>query len=239
MRVRLLFGISSGASTGGGNRSFRLLATSGILTLPSVVFNDLTSTADFLTADTLVTFTVNMTNAMTTGGVAFDPTMDKVYINGDWIPWWTWNDPLQPYLPYELTNGTSGDKLYSTTLLIPKGTSLTLTYKFSLNGLDNELAAYVNHVRYVRNVGNYTMPLDTFGTQVTEPPLGSVTIGKPSGGYIPVSWLGLPPAYLQTATDILGPWVSHPETAAYGTPSGIYSTNYPMSGQAIFFRAVK
>ena len=54
-----------------------------------------------------------------------------------------------------------------------------------------------------------------------------------------MSWLGLPTAYLQTATDILGPWVSHPETAAYGTPSGIYSTNYPMSGQAIFFRAVK
>ena len=46
--------------------------------------------ADWLTGDTLVTFTVSMTNAMTTGGVAFDPTTDRVYINGDWIPWWAW-----------------------------------------------------------------------------------------------------------------------------------------------------
>ncbi len=232
-------GWESPSSTGGGNRAFNLLAANGTLTLAPVYFNDLTSTADFLTQDTLVTFTVNMTNAMTTGGVPFTNTVDNVYINGDWIPWWTWDDPLQPYLPYLLTNGTSGDKLYSTTLLIPKGNSLTLTYKFSLNGSDNELPAYVNHVRYIRNVGNYTMPLDTFGTQITEPPLGNVTIGPPSGGNIPVSWLGLPSAYLQTASNILGPWVNHPETVAYGTTNGIYSTNYPMSGQAIFFRVTK
>jgi hypothetical protein len=142
-------------------------------------------------------------------------------------------------VPYELTNGTSGDKLYSGTFLIPKGNPLQLTYKFSINGADNELAAYVNHIRYVRYPGNYTLPLDTFGTQVTEPQLGSVTAGRPSGGSIPVSWVGLPSAYLQTATNILGPWTSHPETTAYGSVTGIYSTNYPMSGQAIYFRAVK
>ena len=44
---------------------------------------------------------------------------------------------------------------------------------------------------------------------------------------------------MNTATSILGPWTSHPETVAYGSVSGIYSTNYPMSGQAIYFRAVK
>ena len=82
-------------------------------------------------------------------------------------------DPLAPYAPYELTNGTSGDKLYSTTLLIPRGNPLQMMYKFSINGADNELAAYVNHVRYIRNVGSYTLPLDTFGTPVTEPQLGS------------------------------------------------------------------
>jgi hypothetical protein len=232
-------GWESPSSTSGGNRTFYLLATNGTLTLPSVPFNDLTSTTDFLTEDTLATFTVNMTNAMTTSNVVFNPTVDNVYINGDWIPWWTWGDPLQPYLPYVLTNDTSGDKLYSGTFLIPKGHSLSLTYKFSINGFDNELAAYVNHTRYIRFIGNYTMPLDKFGTQITERPLGSVTIGKPSGGHIPVSWLGLPSADLQTATNILGPWVTHPETAAYGSSSGIYSTNYPMSGQAIYFRAVK
>lgn len=232
-------GWESPMSTGGGDRAFKLLASNGTVTLPSVSFNDLTSTADFLTEDTLVTFTVNMTNAIAIGGVPFDPTVDKVYLNGDWIPWWSWTDPLQPYLPYELTNGTSGDKLYSGTFLIPQGNPLQLVYKFSINGTDNELPMSVNHTRYIRNEANYNMPLDAFGTKVTETPLGAMTIGAPSGGSIPVSWVGLPSAYLQTATSILGPWTPHPETSAYGSVSGIYSTNYPMSGQAIYFRAVK
>jgi len=232
-------GWESPSSTGGGNRTYSLVNSNTSLTIPTVFFADLNSVAEFLTEDTLVTFTVNMTNAITTGGIPFNPSSDKVYLNGDWLPWWTWSDPLQPYLPYELTNGTSGDQLYSATFLVPKGNPLQIVYKFSLNGVDNELPAYVNHTRYVRHQGSYNMPLDPFGTQVTESPLGRMTIGAPSGGSIPVSWVGLPSAYLQTATSILGPWTSHPETVAYGSVSGIYSTNYPMSGQAIYFRAVK
>jgi hypothetical protein len=230
-------GYESPSSTSGNNRTFNLLATNGTLTLPSVYYADLASSAAFLTEATLVTFTVSMTNAVTTGAVAFDPTINNVYLNGDWIPWWAWADPTTPFAPYLLTNDASGDKLYSGTFLIPQDNPLTLTYKFSIDGSDNELPAYVNHIRYIRNLGNYTLPLDTFGTRVTEPRLGSLTIGAPGSGRIPVSWVGLPSAYLQTATSILGPWVNHPETAAYGSPSGIYSTNYPMSGGAIFFRA--
>jgi hypothetical protein len=226
-------------STGGGNRTFSLLATNGTLTLPPVPFNDLSSVTDFLTEDTLVTFTLNMTNAITTATNYFDPQANNVYVNGDWVPWWAWGDPTGvSYAPYQLINAFPS-LLYTNTFLIPKGHSLSLTYKFSVDGADNELPAYVNHIRYIRNFGNYTLPVDKFGTPVTEPPLGNVTIGQPSGGQIPVSWVGLPSAYLQTATSILGPWVTHPETAAYGTPSGIYSTNYPMSGKGIFFRAVK
>jgi hypothetical protein len=232
-------GYESPVSTGGGDRTFNLLAANGTLTLPTVYYSDLSWPADFITEDTLVTFTVSMTNAVTTGNVAFNPTTDNVYLNGDWIPWWAWADPLAPWTPYVLTNGTSGDQLYSGTFLVPKGTTLKLSYLFSINGGNNELPAYVNHIRYVRKLGNYTMPLDTFGTRVTEPQLGTVTIGAPSGGNVPVSWVGLPSANLQTATSILGPWMDHPETSAYGSPSGIYATNYPMSGQAIYFRAVK
>ena len=224
------------------NRSFTLVADSQ--TLPEVLFNN-ADTNVILTADTLVTFTVSMTNAQSYPGytpIVFDQSMG-VIVNGDWIPWWDWNAaaPAEFYL----TNGTSGDWLYSQTLLIPKGNPLKLTYKFGIdnyvNNLDNEAGFATNHIRYVRQQGNYTLPLDTFGTPVTEPPLGPVTIGTPSGGNIPVSWLGLPGAYLQTSTDLSNPgsWVSHPETAAYGSPSGIYSTNYPMSGQAIFFRVFK
>ncbi len=222
------------------NRSFTLIANSQ--TLPVVLFNN-ADTNVILTADTLVTFTVSMTNAHSYNGlIIFDKSMGVV-VNGDWIPWWDWNAaaPAQ----YYLTNGTSGDWLYSQTLLIPKGNPLRLTYKFGIDdfvsNLDNEAGFATNHIRYIRQSGNYILPLDTFGTPVTEPPLGNVTVGAPSGGYIPVSWLGLPGAYLQTSTDLSNPgaWVSHPETAAYGSPSGIYSTNYPMSGQAIFFRVYK
>jgi hypothetical protein len=234
-------GYEAPTSTGGGNRSYTLSNVTAIINIPAVYYADLSSTADFLTADTVVTFTVDMNEATNTGGIAFNPASDSVYINGDWIPWWAWGDPLQPYLPYQMTNNPVGSTLYAIDLTIPKGNSLMLTYKFSMNGADNELPPYVNHIRYIRNLASYTLPVDKFGSQVTEPQLGTITIGQPSGGQIPVSWVGLPSAYLQTSTDVANPaaWVSHPETAAYGSPSGIYSTNYPMSGQAIFFRTVK
>ena len=222
------------------NRSFTLAANSQ--TLPVVLFNNV-STNDFVAQDTLVTFTVSMTNAHSyDGSIIFDQSMG-VAINGDWIPWWNWAAAAPA--PYVLTNGTSGDLLYSQTLLMPKGTSLQLTYKFGIddgaNNLDNEAGFATNHVRFIRNLGSYTMPLDTFGTPVTEPEIGALTVGTPSGGSIPVSWLGVPTAYLQTSTDVSNPaaWVSHPETKAYGSPSGIYSTNYPMSSGPIFFRVIK
>lgn len=163
-----------------------------------------------------------------------------VALNGDWIPWWDWSMPAL----YYLTNGSSGDWLYSQTVLIPKGKPLKLTYKFgiddSVHNLDNENGFMTNHVRYIRQVGSFILPLDTFGLSVTEPPLGGLAVGTPSGGHIPVSWLGLPAAYLQTSSNPSDPaaWVDHPETAAYGSPAGIYSTNYPMTSGAVFFRVV-
>jgi hypothetical protein len=233
-------GYESPASTGGGNRTFNLVnEQNASLTVPTVYYGDLNTTGDFLTEPTQVKFTVDMNGAVNTGGIPFNPGSDSVYVNGDWVPWWAWGDPLQPYLPYQLTEEVPGSLIYSTTLTIPQGNSFMLTYKYSLNGADNELPPYVNHIRYVRNQGTYDLPMDKFGTSNTEPPLGSMTLGTPASGNIPVSWVGLPSAYLQTTTNILGPWVSHPETANYGSVSGIYSTNYPMSGSALFFRAVK
>jgi hypothetical protein len=234
-------GYESPASTGGGNRTFSLLSANGTITLPSVSFGDITSTNSYLNEDTLVTFTVNMTNAVDTSNVVFNPSADHVAINGNWIPWWTWGfDPVGgTWGPYELANDPVGSGLYSITLTIPRGYPLALTYKYSLNGNDDELPAFVNHVHYIRNLGSYTLPLDTFGTSGTEPQLGSINLGAPSAGHIPVSWVGLPSAYLQTASSVSGPWADHTDTSAYGSPSGIYSTNYPMSGDAIFFRVVK
>lgn len=225
------------------DRSLTLLANSQ--TLPVVCFDNIDGNV-ILTADTLVTFTVSMTNAQSWPGyspmITFDETMGVV-VNGDWIPWYDWNTP--PEAQYYLTNGTSGDYLYSQTVLIPWGYPLKLTYKYGIDwfglNMDNENAFRTNHIRYIRQLGNYTLPLDTFGWADTEIPLGLIAVGTPSGGHIPVSWLGLPGACLQTSSDIGDPaaWVSHPETAGYGSPIGIYSTNYPTGGERIFFRVFK
>ena len=88
--------------------------------------------------------------------------------------------------------------------------------------------------------GNYTMPLDTFGTAVTEPLMANLTVGPPVAGHVLVSWLGNPGVHLQTAASIVGAtWQDHLDTASYSSPSGIYSTNYPMSAGPTFFRLVK
>jgi hypothetical protein len=225
------------------NRSFTLEAD--MQTLPVALFNR-ADTNVILTTDTLVTFTVSMTNAQSYPGftpqIIFDQSMGVV-LNGDWIPWWDWN--TAPPAQFYLTNGTSGDWLYSQTVLVPKGNLMKLTYKYGIddfvNNFDNESGFQTNHIAYVRQLGNYTLPLDTFGVAQTEMPLGPVTIGAASGGYVPVSWLGLPGAYLQTSTDLSNPagWVDHPETAAYGNSSGMYSTNYPVGAAATYFRVFK
>ena len=72
----------------------------------------------------------------------------------------------------------------------------------------------MNHVRYIRQLGHYTLPLDTFGTPVTESLLGGLTLGSPAAGHIPVSWLGTPGVHLQTATK------SHPCRLAGSSGNG-------------------
>ena len=165
-----------------------------------------------------------------------------VAVNGDWIPWWPWFPPAPAR--YYLTNVPGGTWLYSQTVLFPRGSSVQLTYKYgiddSADNMDNEAGFAMNHVRYIRQLGHYTLPLDTFGTPVTESLLGGLTLGSPAAGHIPVSWLGTPGVHLQTATSLTpAVWQDLPETAAYGSPSGIYSTNYPMNAGPTFFRLVK
>ena len=114
-----------------------------------------------------MTFTVNMTNAVGTDAHVFDPSTDQVYINGDFYNGWngnTWDTTLP-----QLTNNPVGSRLYSIQLLVPQGNSNSLTYKFSINGSDNEAPSGQNHFRYVRTAGAYTLPLDKFGNQYAEP----------------------------------------------------------------------
>jgi hypothetical protein len=231
-----------------------------MITVGPTLFDDFYADPnDYLPADTLVTFSVSMTNAQSypegqypsgtpypafSPQVKFNQTMGVV-VNGNWVSWWDWNAAAPSQLV--LTNGTSGDWIYSQTVLVPKGSSVQLVYKYGIDdqtgatSLNNEAPDGSDRVRYIRQTGSYILARDTFGTQTVESSFGELTIVTPSAGHVPVSWLGRPGVYLQTSTSLSNPaaWVTHLESAAYGSPRGIYSTNYPTSAGATFFRLVK
>ena len=217
-------------STGGGNRSFNLLSTNGPEVLPVVYFSDI-SPSDLLSADTYVTFSVNMTNAVGTDAHAFDPLADTVYMNGDFLNWLPWNSGS--LAPYQLTNDGSS-QIYSITLLVPRGNPIALKYKYSINGADNEAASGNNRVRFVRTVGNYTMPPDKFATMTVESSSINLQISASTPGHVLVSWPGSPGIRLQTRASLgNGTWEDHPET------DGLSSTNWPATDASLFFRLVK
>ncbi|MGD0206817.1 MAG: hypothetical protein ABSC89_04340 [Verrucomicrobiota bacterium] len=216
------------------NRIF--LATNPATLLPLVYFNN-QDTNDLLFADTLVTFSVNMTNAVGIDFYVFNPGEDPVYINGDFLGWWAWDFPPPPSQCQMFPVGNS--EVYTNTLLIPKGNPVALTYKYSIaeygnDAADNEAGFEENHVRYIRNTGSCVLPMDTFGTQLVEPVVGSLNIGQPVSGNVNVTWDGHIGIHLQTSTNLaLGVWNDLPAT------EGFNSTNYPVGAGTTFFRLVK
>lgn len=209
------------------NRSFTMMNTPS-LTLPTAFFNDVTP-ADLLPADTLVTFSVSMTNAVGTDGHAFSASSDSVYINGPPNGFLGWG----PSLP-QLTNNPVGSGIYSIQLLIPKGSPVMQVYKYGINGLDNEAAVNSNHIRPIRTAGTYAMPLDQFGNQYAEPSFGNLLAAHSNAGHTLVSWLGRPGVHLQTRTNLTTAlWVDHLET------DGLSSTNWPSGSGNLLFRLIK
>jgi hypothetical protein len=210
--------------------------------LPVVFFSNI-DPADLLSVDAVVTFRVSMTNAVGTDSHAFDPAVDQVFINGVPNGFATWDTSLLP----QLTNNPVGSKIYSTELTLPKGSPVQQTYKFGINGADNEAASGANHIRIVRTASAYTMPLDTFGNQLVEPSFGQLAAGPVSAGQVSVSWLGRPGVHLQTAADLTsGTWQDLLNTdgagwaSGYTSPNGFVSvTNYPTIAEKTFFRLIK
>jgi hypothetical protein len=208
------------------NRIF--LATSPATVLPPAYFNN-QETSDLLPADTYVTFSVNMTNAMGIDYYQFVPGQDPVYINGDFLGWWTWGNPPPQYQMIQVGNS----EVYTNTLLIPKGNPVALTYKYGIDGFDDEAGFEENHVRYIRNTGSCVLPMDTFGTQLVEPVVGALNIAPSTPGHVNVSW-GRLGVHLQTSTDLAsGLWSDVLGTEAQS------STNYPVGPGETFFRLVK
>jgi len=123
---------------------------------------------------------------------------------------------------------------------MPKGSSVALTYKYSIaeyggfNAADNESGFKQNHVRYIRNTGLCVLPLDTFGTQLVEPVAGLLNIALSTAGHVNITWNGHLGLHLQVSTDLAsGLWTDLPATEAQS------STNYPVGDGQTFFRLVK
>lgn len=221
-----------------GNRTFNLLTTNGLLLLPVVSFGDV-YTSDYLPVDVLVTFTINMTNAMTSTNSpsnlnfdppdantphTFDPNADSVVINGNFLSggWTGWN-PID-LIGNIMDNNPLGSEIYQFTYLVPKGSPVEVHYKFGLlyagnlstnSIMDNEAAVYQDHVRYIRvtATGSYNMPMDTFGNQYVEPSFGELAVGPATGGTVGLQWLGRPGVHVQATANLAGgSWADHFET---------------------------
>ena len=115
--------LNGGWETMADNRTMQIIAGPPNPTpnvLPPVFFSDV-SVSSLLPADTVVTFSVNMTNAVGTESHTFDPLSDAVVING--VPSFaTWNLGLP-----QVTNNPSGTQLYSRDILLPKGSPVRQT----------------------------------------------------------------------------------------------------------------
>lgn len=236
---------NGGWETMANNRTMKIISGTNNV-LPLVFFNNV-DPGDLLPADTLVTFTVNMTNAVGTDAHAFDPTVDQVFINGVPNGFAAWNIGLPM-----LTNNPVGSELYSVQILVPKNSPVGQIYKYSINGTDNEGPSGANHTRYIRSTttGTYEMPLDVFSSSPpVEPSFGNLTATRGTAGHATVSFLGRPGVHLQSAASLNPPvvWQDHPETDGgnwTGTlsPSSnglVTGTNVSTANGYSFFRLLK
>jgi len=241
-------------STGGNNRSY-IVPELASVDVPTVYFSDL-SINDQLTTNVLVTFSVDMSQAVQDSngpnpGAPFDPSSDYVFVNGAWLGWISWVP--EDLISYQLTNNTSyypaNTMIYSGQYSVPLGTPIGMTYKYSIDGYDDEAPSGNNHVRYIRSTptGDYNFPVDTFGNQYIEPAFGELSVGPLSSGKVQLSWLGAPNVQVQTSSNLQsGSWVSQPQTsgaiwsAGTNSANGLVSqTNWPAGSGSTFFRLIK
>jgi len=244
------------------NRVYRV--QNGVTVLPAIYFDDVTP-GDLLPVDTLVSFSVDMNGAVGTDGHVFNAGAgDQVYINGDfagWYPWYGGVNPADAPPQYQLFPG--GGEIYTNAFVLPKGTPVNRNYRYGLgyeNGsgvhgaVDDDTPGSINRTRVVRSTapGAYTMAVDKFGTQYGEPFFGpfatgdgQLQVGAPSGGVVPVKWLGRPGVQLQSSSSLTGPWTVHPNTDGANWANGVNTTNglmsvtnWPAAGNE-YFRLVK
>lgn len=232
--------INGGTWEGGANRTFILAESEQ--SLPIRFFDDI-EPGSFLTEETLVTFTVDMTGAVNGLDGTLIGSVNEVYINGDFIPWWNWGSLPGEFALFDdgvqsLGDQVSGDLVYSWQQLFPAGSPVRVEYRYGVDSEDNEAPPGDNRVRYIRANGDYEMPLDVFGNFVQESrelQLGNVTIASELGGQVIVTWDGGAGILLQSRTAFgSADWQEIPNTEAES------SVTLPVSNiGSMFFRSTR
>jgi hypothetical protein len=240
-KFRMNGGWESPASTGGNNRT---ASVTNNQVLPLVYYND-NSLYDLVQSPITVNFSVVVTNGtpdVSSPTYYFTKGTDKVYINGDFLNWWAWGINAGPAADEMIEVGTSD--VYTNSFVIPKGNSIYLNYKYSFDGFDDENGFGTNHVREIRSYGPvYTFPQDQWSyiyapganttTNIVEQDFGNLNIGAPSGGSLPITWLGRPGVLLQNSSSLPAGWSDNIGTDA------TQATNWPNAGDNQFFRLKK
>ncbi|HEX3628116.1 MAG TPA: hypothetical protein VH280_22120 [Verrucomicrobiae bacterium] len=242
-------GYEQPVSTAGGNRSTTLTQQNTVL--PVTSYDDL-GLGDLTINSITINFSVLVTNGTPDDtGYQFVKGSDQVFINGAWLGWPAWGVDALP--PNQQMMEVGNSDVYTNSFVIPRGTSIYMTYKYSFNGVDDENGGGTNHIREVRSYGpSYTFPQDVWSwdilqpaagnpyplagvavTNIVEPDFGNLHIGGPSAGAYPLTWLGRPAVLLQNAPGVNGPW-----NTLTGT-DGTESTNWTSAGAMQFFRLMK
>jgi hypothetical protein len=232
----------------GGNKTLAFTGTEPkdalgyhLITIEPNYFNGVTP-GSLLNEETVVTFRVDMRNARTTGGTAFDPAVDTVAVNGSFLPggWQPW-DSLSATQAFDdgATGGdaTAGDLIYTVQVTLPRGANSRLAYKYGINGQDNEAAVGNDRIRYVRASGTYTLPVDVFGTMTQESEtldIGPLAIDRAATGVVTITWPAEPGARLQEMSSLSGGG-----RVTFVTNSGESSYVVPATNSMGFYRLVK
>jgi hypothetical protein len=242
-KFRMNGGWESPASTGGNNRQAAITNSTQIL--PLVYYND-NSIHDLVLSPITVTFSLNITNGtMDDTGYAFQKGVDQIYINGDFLGWWSWNVGVGgSETPADQMVEVGNSDIYTNSFVIPRGNSIYINYKYSLDAYDDENGFGTNHVREIRSYPpTYVFPQDVWSwtlapsntiPTIVEKDFGNLAIVAPSGGNIPITWLGRPGVVLENNSSLTsGIWTTNNGT------DGTQSTNWPITSSTQFFRLLK
>lgn len=242
--IRYKFRMNGGWESG-NNRT--ALITNANQVLPLVYYNDYRPTIPIR-----VTFSIVVTNGtLDDAGVPFIKGIDTLWINGDFLGWWLWKTGVGGGAAAgdQMVEVGSSDTYTNSFLVQVDNFPFYMNYKYSVDEFDDENGFGTNHVREIRSWPTYVCPTDVWSwtvlqpdngnpytaglapTNIIEPDFGYLTIGKPSGGNVPITWLGRPGVVLENESSLTsGSW-----TTSNGT-SGTQSTNWPVSGGNQFFR---